>query len=390
MPWNPTEPYNDLPDLPPKAEVETKKILKRSIEAREALAALDAAVQRLPNPDVLIAPITLQEARDSSAIENIVTTDDALFKQSELGGEPTEPSVKEALRYRAALYDAYNKLPVRPLGPNSAIDICQRLTGVAAGIRAVPGTTLRNNAGDVVYTPPNGKDLILDKLSNWANFIQENKEIDALVRIAIQHYQFEAIHPFPDGNGRTGRILNILLLVEQKLLAFPILYLSREILASRDWYYKSLSAVTAQGSWEGWIEYFLMQLTRSAQKTAIKALGIQFLLIDTKSYIKSKAPKTYTHELIDFLFSRTYCRIEDMTSKGIAKRQTASSYLRNLARLGVLQETKVGREKLFVHSKFLELLTTDGSKITKYKLGAAQPDELLLPFVLSPPTAQTF
>jgi len=389
MPWNPNEPYNDLPDLPPKVEVETKAILKASIEARDALAHLNEAVQRLPNPDVLIAPISLQEARDSSEIENIVTTDDALFRLVDDQDNRADPSSKEALRYRAALYQGYSGLKSRPVGTNTAIEICRTLKGVDLDIRAVPGTTLRNQSTrEVIYTPPNGQDVIRSKLANWEHFVHDDG-LDALVRIAIQHYQFEAIHPFNDGNGRTGRILNILLLVEQQLLSYPVLYLSRHILRTKNEYYNLIRGVTERGSWHEWIEYFFDILVTSAAESETKANLVQILMIHTEAHMKLYAPKLISAEFSSVLFAQPYCRISDLTAKGVAKRQTASNYLQILSRAGILKEIKIGRDKLFVHSKFLELLTTDGRQILEYSGNALAPAKLMFPPSESPPTAQT-
>ena len=371
MPFNPLKPFNDLPDLPPAAEIESKTILKHSIAARFALAKLNTSVKSLPNPDVLIHPMTLQEARDSTAIENIVTTDDVLFRQTGRSDEPGDPAVKEALRYRQALYDASTALQTRPIGTNLAIDICRKLKGIDMTIRAVPGTTLRNEAtGKVVYTPPAGTGVIRDKLANWEKFIHERTEIDALVRTAVQHYQFEAIHPFPDGNGRTGRILNIMVLLEYGLIDKPVLYLSREFLVTRSSYYKNLNAVTAEEKWEEWIVYFLTCLEASARATALKSQQIERLIQSTKAHLRARTPKLYSHELMDFLFARPYCRIADMVEAGLAKRQTATVYLGQLASLGILDESKSGREKIFVHRKFRDLLTTDGSGVEPYPVTA--------------------
>ena len=207
--FDPTKPFNDLPDLPPSIELETKSVLKACITARAELAKLDAEAVQLPNPSILIATSMIFEARDSSAIENIVTTDDALFKQSELDEATADPATKEALRYRNALFQGYKSLSKLPISTRTAIEACGLIKGTEIGIRKVPGTTLRNSAtGEVIYTPPVGEDDIRKKLANWEKFIHEPTDLDPLVRLAVQHYQFEAIHPFSDGNGRTGRIIN--------------------------------------------------------------------------------------------------------------------------------------------------------------------------------------
>ena len=374
MSFNPTVPFNDLPDLPPATEVETKAVLKACINARDALGRLNTAIQRLPNPDVLIRPFSLQEARDSSAIENIVTTDDALFAQSQLPFETADPAVKEAMRYQQALYDGFRKLSQRPIGTRMAIDICRAIKGYEIDVRKVPGTTIKNVAnGEVIYTPPAGEDVIRDKLANWEKFLHGDSELDPIVKLAIQHYQFEAIHPFGDGNGRTGRVLNILYLIENGLLDLPVLYLSRQILATRSVYYELLLRVSSAQEWTPWILYFSTSVAMSAYKTTVKAWQIQALMQHTDETIHSKAPKIASAELLTVLFANPYCRIADLIQIGIAKRQAASQYLKSLVEIGILEVTKVGREKIFLHPKFHAVLTGSDESIktiTKYPLSS--------------------
>lgn len=379
MPFDPVEPFNDLPDLPPPVELETKAILKASIAAREALAQLRLEAQRLPNPNILVGSLSLLEARASSEIENIVTTDDALFRQSAIDGEAGDSATKEALRYRHALYEGMRNLGDRPLTTRTAVAICRRIKGIDIEIRRVPGTTLRSSRnGAAIYTPPVGESLIREKLANWERYLHED-EADPLVRLAVQHYQFEAIHPFGDGNGRTGRVLSVLFLIEQGLIDAPILYMSREILASREDYYGKLLGVTRDGAWHDWIVYMLDVVRISARESSLQASRIAILMAHTELFIRKTAPALASRDLLDVLFTQPYCRIANLIERGIAKRQTASVYLRKLVDLGVLQEVRVGREKIFYHAKLAELLATDGSGIMPYQRNALARSAPLFP-----------
>ena len=239
--FNPSLPYNDLPTLPPPLEqIETTEILKRCINARVALAELKQAAELIPNSAVLVNALPLLEARASSEIENIVTTTDKLFEFADIGEDKADAATKEALRYRTALYEGTKMVQRGMLTTDMAIQICSTIKGIELDIRAESGTTLKSRmTGDVIYTPPVGQQLLIEKLDNWADFMHRHQDIDPLVRMAIQHYQFEAIHPFSDGNGRTGRIINILFLVEHGLLDSPILYLSRYIIQNKAAYYRS-------------------------------------------------------------------------------------------------------------------------------------------------------
>ncbi|MFA6229792.1 MAG: Fic family protein [Rhodanobacter sp.] len=372
MPFNPQlfdprQPYNTLPELPPTADIESKPLLKACIEARAALAALKSAGDLILNQAVLINTIPLLEAQASSEIENIVTTSDALFRYAQLEGQADDPATKEALRYRGALYQGFASLKDRPLSTNTAIQICSQLKNAVMDIRRIPGTALANAAtGELIYTPPVGEALLREKLANWERFIHEHTEIDPLIRMAVAHYQFEAIHPFLDGNGRTGRVLNLLLLVEQGLLNQPILYLSRYILRHRADYYRHLLAVTRDGAWEAWVAFMLAAVTDTAQWTTAKIQAIQQLHALATTFVRTHAPKIYTRELVDMLFVQPYCRIQNLVESDIAKRQTASVYLKQLADAGMLREIKVGREKLFIHPNFVRLLTSDDHPVLPY------------------------
>ncbi len=234
-------------------------------------------------------------------------------------------------------------------------------------IRRISGTALRNAAtGDVIYSPPEGEALLRDKLANWERFIHQAADIVPLIRMAVAHYQFEAIHPFLDGNGRTGRVLNLLILVKQGLLDRPILYLSRYVLRRRADYYRLLQAVTRESAWEDWIGFMLDAVRETAHWTRDKALAIQRLQLAAAEHMKARAAKIYSRELVDALFVQPYCRIPNLVDAGIAKRQTASVYLKQLADIGMLSEQRVGREKLFVHGPFLRLLTSDENDVPDY------------------------
>ena len=357
MTFDPKKPYNDLPLLPPKADIESKAILKACIEARAALGGLKIAGDLIPNQGVLINTIPLLEAQASSEIENIVTTTDRLFQYANDMDGGADLATKEALRYRTALYSGYQHLSEHPLTTATAVEVCRTIKGIDLDIRKTPGTALLNDVtGDIIYTPPEGESLLREKLSNWEKFIHEAEEFDPLIRMAVMHYQFEAIHPFNDGNGRTGRVLNLLYLVEKKLLSIPVLYLSRYIIENKAEYYRLLNAVTANGQWEDWILYMLKAVTETAISTTAKIKSIRSLLNETANKIREEAPHIYTRELADLIFIQPYCRISDVVDANLAKRQTASVHLKRLCDIGVLQNLKVGREILFLNPAFLELL----------------------------------
>lgn len=362
-------PHNDLPPLPPRADIETKEVLKRCIGARTALERLRTAGHLIPNQAVL-ASIPLLEARGSSEIENIVTTNDALFREASLGGEGSDPATKEAHRYRTALFDGYMALRNRPVSTRLAVDICRKITAIDLDVRSTPGTSLRNVAtGEVVYTPPEGPDRLRDLLANWEKYINEPSDLDPVVKMAVQHYQFEAIHPFIDGNGRTGRILNILCLVQDGLLDLPTLYLSRHILKNRAQYYKLLGEVTTEGNWVAWILYMLEAVETTALWTDQKIRAIRQMMDAATELVRGNAPNIYSRELIELIFSHPYCRIGDVVKGGIAKRQVASNQLKGLAQLGVLQEYKHGRDKLFFHWNYVDLLDSESNVINAYPTG---------------------
>ena len=358
MRFRPDRPYNELPPLPPKAEIETKPVLKACIEARAALAELKGVGDLIPNQSVLINSIPLLEAQASSAIENIVTTTDRLFRFAGEGAERADPATKEVLRYRTALHEGFELLRNRPLTTGTAIQICQTIRGVEMDIRATPGTALMNNATrKIIYTPPEGVSRLRNMLSNWERYIHNENDIDPLTKLAVMHYQFEAIHPFTDGNGRTGRVLNLLFLVEKGLLNMPVLYLSQYIIRHKADYYRHLLAVTSDAAWEPWTLFMLRAIGETARWTTGKITAIRKLLVGTADRIRHEAPKIYSRELTELIFVQPYCRIGNLVGAGIAQRQSASVYLKKLCDIGVLEERKTGRDKVFINPAFLRLLT---------------------------------
>jgi Fic family protein len=363
--WRPDRAFNELPFLPPKADLETKAILKQCIRARAALAELKGAGELIPNQSVLINTLPLLEAQTSSAIENIVTTADRLFQFREMD-ENADAATREALRYSQALLQGVQALQARPLATRTAEEICSLIKGKPMRVRTVPGTALARPSGEVVYTPPEGEDLLRHLLGNWEKFLHEGTDIDPLVRMAAGHYQFEAIHPFTDGNGRTGRILNSLFLIHENLLTLPVLYLSRYIIQHKVAYYRLLREVTKTDAWETWILFMLTGVEQTARWTTAKIEGIRKLQAHTTAYVRKAAPKIYSHELVDVIFELPYCRIQNVTQRRIAVRQTASGYLKELVKLGVLEEKPVGREKLFIHPKLMLLLTRDANQFALY------------------------
>ncbi|MBJ1815003.1 Fic family protein [Neisseria meningitidis] len=367
--WKPNIPYNDLPPLPPKQDIESKTILKRCIAARASLARLKQAAELIPNQAMLINTLPVMEARASSEIENIVTTTDKLFQSLQMDTERQDPATKEALQYRTALFAGYESLTSRPLCTQTAIMVCNAIKHpYEMAIRKTGGTALKGgNSGNVVYTPPEGEETIRGKLANWERFIHESGDLDPLIIMAAAHYQFEAIHPFTDGNGRTGRILNSLLLIEKGLLDLPILYLSRYIIENRADYYRLLLGVTERQDWESWIIYILDGVADTADWTVSKIDAIRRLFEQTRQHIQTHAQGIYTHELVNLLFEQPYTRIANLEAAGIAKRQTASKYLKELSDIGVLQEIVIGRDKLFIHPRLMELLRGEGNSFTSFQ-----------------------
>ncbi len=365
--WQPERPYNQLPLLPPPVELETRPVLKQCITARAALAELKQAAELIPNQTMLINTIPLLEAKDSSEIENIVTTTDQLFQHAQGSEAQADAATKEALRYRTALHIGFRSLERRPLCTATAIEVCRIIKAQEMDIRRVPGTQLANQyTGEVIYTPPEGEAHLRGLLANWERFLHEETHLDPLVRMAVGHYQFEAVHPFTDGNGRTGRILNLLFLIQEELLTLPILYLSRHIISHKPDYYRLLLDVTRNQTWEPWLLFMLQAVEETAHWTTAKIAAIRALVEHTTAHVRERLPKIYSRELVDVIFEQPYCRIGNLVEKQVAQRQAASRYLKDLSHIGVLREMAVGREKLYLHPKLLQLLTRDGNHFAPY------------------------
>lgn len=355
--------YNNLPVLPPQKELETKKILKKVNLANKALGELKGWSLHQTNPYLLLQTVSLQEAKASSEIENIVTTNDELYQAAALDSQvKITPATKEVLHYKEALWEGYKMVRENhPLSISVFTKIFQIIKSRDDGIRKRPGTILRNNYHETIYTPPDNQDDILRLLVNLENYINApSDDLDPLIRLALIHYQFECIHPFPDGNGRTGRILNVLYLVQEKLLDYPTLYLSGYIISHKNEYYHLLQGVTERGDWEPWIYYILDGVEKTTTHTLQMLKDIRNARLCAAKEIHENFPNLYSKELMDILFSYPYCKISFLVQGGIAKNQTASRYLHTLAEAGMLTRMKRGREVYFINDKLLRILTNPG------------------------------
>ncbi|MEP0814769.1 MAG: Fic family protein [bacterium] len=359
MPFNPRIPYDELPLLPPKQDVETKAVLKQALAATRALAELKGAGGLIPDQAILINAIPLLEAKLSSEIENIVTTQDELFHAEATNPEKADADTREVLRYRTALRLGYDAIASRAISLELIKNICSTILDRPMDFRA--GQTDQVFIGNPQtrqpsYTPPRGGRALMSKLRNFESFLAGDNGIDPLIKMAVAHYQFEAIHPFTDGNGRTGRILNILMLVRAGLLEIPVLYLSRFILENKSRYYRLLRGVTEHGEWEPWLVYMLKGVEETARWTTARIRAIRALFDETAGRIKRELPKVYSKELVEIIFRLPYCKIAFLVDAGIAKRQTASEYLRALEGIGVLRGEAAGREIVYRHPALLEVL----------------------------------
>jgi len=348
--------------LPPAIEVETKAVLKQLTRAHRALAELKGYSDTIPNKNILINAITINEAKDSSEIENIITTHDELFKTMSLESY-NNPEAKEVVNYRTALWHGYELVKQHEMiTTNMVIKIQEQIEKNRAGIRKLPGTVLKNDlTGEVVYTPPSGEQEILALMSNLENYINDNSDnIDPLIKLAVIHYQLEAIHPFYDGNGRTGRIINVLYLVLEGLLDSPILYLSKFIIRNKIAYYRLLQEVSTKGSWEDWVLFILEGIEQTAVETLTLVKRINDVVEKTAGDIKTALHQIYSRELVDLLFYEFYTKISYI-EKGLGvTRKTASGYLAELERSGFLEAQKIGREKVYTNKRLYEVVREAG------------------------------
>lgn len=359
MTFHPQQPYNDLPALPPKAEVETRAVLKRAIAASRALAELKGQGGGIPNQAMLVNSLVLQEAKASSEIENIVTTNDALFRAMAARSGTVDPATKEVLRYREALWQGYNRVKkTTRLNADLFVDLVRAITDDQRGIRDRPGTVIGNrHTREIIYTPPEGERVIRKKLDELETFLYASAGMDPLVKLALSHYQFEAIHPFFDGNGRTGRIINILFLIVHDLLDLPVLYISQHIIDDKPEYYRRLRRVTENGEWEAGVLYMLEAVEVTSRLTLQKIMAIRALLDETLQKAKKELPeRVYSKELIELIFRQPYTKGQFVVEAGLAERKTAAEYLQELERIGVLKSHKVGKENLYLNVRLYDLL----------------------------------
>lgn len=350
-------PYNDLPLLPPKFELETKEVLLKTISASRALAQLNGALINLPNPRLFLDSIHLQEAKASSEIENIITTNDDLYQSVISEKRLDNSATKEVLSYKEALWLGLEKLDKRPfITTNSCIEIVQCIKKNTSGIRVTPGTTLSNPNGEVIYTPPSGEDIIREKLANLEKFINEDESLDPLIKMALMHYQFEAIHPFSDGNGRTGRILLLLYLKLSNLMDIPAIYLSEYIIKNKFEYYTNLRNVTEHQDWEGFILYMLDMVEYTAKKGLKRLNQIMTLMDETSEKIKAELPKVYSKDLIEIIFRLPYTKKQFLIDARLGTSKTVGNYLIDLEKKGYLKSSRVGKEKLYLNHQLMKIL----------------------------------
>jgi Fic family protein len=349
-----------IPNLPFNTELETKPVLKKLAQAHRALAELKGIADTIPNDTILINTLSLQEAKDSSAIENIITTHDELYRADALSKEFASTASKEVHSYAVALRKGFEIVKKKGILTNNHIlEIQANIEDNDAGFRKVPGTALKNDkTGEVVYTPPQHPQEIIDLMSNLEKFINDNSlsDWDALVKMAVVHHQFESIHPFYDGNGRTGRIINILYLVKEGLLKIPILYLSRYINQNKADYYKLLQKVRTDNAWQEWVLFILDGVEQTALQTIEQVQGIKVLMQKHKQTIRAELPKIYSQDILNNIFRHPYTKIEFiMTDLGV-HRITATKYLDELARIGLLNKQKIGRDNYYINTDLYNLL----------------------------------
>ena len=350
-------PYNDLPLLPPNADIETKDILRKTISAGRALAQLNGTLKNLPNPTLFLDTIYLQEAKASSEVENIITTNDELYKSLVADKKVENSATKEVLSYKEALWLGLEQLKKKPfITTNLCISIVQCIKQNTASIRVTPGTTLRNTKGEVIYTPPSGDAVIREKLTNLEKFINEDNAIDPLIKMALMHYQFEAIHPFADGNGRTGRILLLLYLKLSGLLDTPAIYLSEYIIKSKADYYKSLRNVSEKNDWENYILYMLDMIEETSNRGFERLDKITTAIDKTAEEIKTTLPKIYSKDLVEILFRLPYTKRQHLIDENLGNPKTVGNYLMALEENGFLKSVKVGKEKLYLNERLLKIL----------------------------------
>ncbi|TZF85743.1 Fic family protein (plasmid) [Pedobacter sp. BS3] len=354
------KPNNNLQKLPPKQSlIETIAILKQESRSAVALAELKGLARTLPNPHILVNAVVLKEAQASSGIENIVTTQDKLYQALYAKSAKPDVATKEVLRYREALLMGTDLIKEKGfLNVNGIVAIQKELEENNAGFRKLPGTALINNlTNEVIYTPPDNFETISELMKNLEEYLNDDSDnVSPLIKLAIQHYQFESIHPFYDGNGRTGRIINVLYLILKGLLNEPVLYLSSFIIQNKGDYYRLLQEVRTKNNWEDWILYILKGIEHTAIETIKQINQINTLFSQTQQMVQKHYPRIYSKDLIEQLFIHPYCKIEFLVNALNLNRKTASTYLKNLEELGILKAEIKGKETIFLHVPLYDLL----------------------------------
>ncbi len=355
--FNPKIPFNELPPLPPDADLETKPVMRKLIKASRALSELNGALTNLPNPNLFLDTIHLQEAKSSSEIENIITTNDDLYRDIIADKKVGAPAVKEVLRYKQALWLGLERIENRPfISTNLCIEIVQCIKQNSSGIRVTPGTVLADSTGNVLYTPPAGEMVIRNKMSELELFINETDNLDPLIKMALLHYQFEAIHPFADGNGRTGRILLLLYLKLSGLLQIPAIYLSDYIIRNKLSYYELLRGVTERQEWQPYVLYMLDMVEVIAQRSLVRIHAVSALMDTISERIKKQVPLAYSKELVEILFRLPYTKRQVLSDAGLGTLKTVGNYLAQLEQAGILTSEKLGKEKFYINKALMDFL----------------------------------
>lgn len=355
MTWNRNEPFNSLPDLPPPGLAMTEELSRALVEARVWLARADQAASQMANPEILLTGISIVEAQASSAIENIVTTQDRLFESLAAGERKLDAATESALRYRSALQIGFDESIRRGVSKAQVVKLATLLMGYEIKIREGAGTVIAGKGKSPVYTPPVGSELISLKLDALVKFVATTK-LDPLIAISLAHYQFEAIHPFPDGNGRVGRMLNIIWMTQKGVISNPVVSPSASINKERPRYYKLLEEVTSKGSFESWTIFMLKMFELSARRTVNQVRLLEKLRSDLMQTLKSTPKLFFDGELVDLIFSQPYCRIGHLVDSLGTSRPTAAKYLESLEEAGILRSVVSGRDKYFVNYQMLEIL----------------------------------
>lgn len=355
---DPKKPYYGLPLLPPESELETVPVLKALVEAAAALAELDATALSLPNPSILYENIILMEAKDSSEIENIVTTNETLFLSQHMP-DAGDPMTKEINNYAHAIRQGWQSK--KPISTNLMEELCTTIKGKSMQVRKLPGTVL-SNGSEVIYTPPDGETLLRDMLDNLFQWMNEEDELNPILKTAIAHYQFESIHPFYDGNGRVGRMMIVLYLVEQDVLTAPILFMSDAILKDRSSYYKMLQSARESNEFDAYLMWFLAVTTLATNTSINRALRVKQAMLEMKHIVRDTNPKIYSQDLINCLFIQPFVFADSLlAARIVGTRQTAHNYLSKLEDMGVIKryERKIGRHVCWINISLLDAINAD-------------------------------